>query len=36
MGIRAWRISVKMREIWVEIQKMWGIRMAMQEIKVET
>ena len=29
-------ISVGMREIWVEVQKMLGIRVAMREVKVET
>ena len=35
MGMRVRRTSVGMRGIWVEIQKMWGIRVAVQGIKVE-
>ena len=35
MEMWVWRISVGMWEIWEEIQKMWGIRVAMQGIKVE-
>ena len=29
-------ISVRMSENWVEMQKMWGINLEMQGIKVET
>ena len=36
MGMRVQRISVGMRGIWMEIRKMWVIRMAIQGIKVET
>ena len=36
MGMRVQGISVKMREIWVEVRKMLGIRVAMREVKVET
>ena len=36
MGMRVRKISVGMRGIWVEMRKMWGIRVAMQGIKVET
>ena len=35
MGMRVRRISVGKWGIWVEIRKMWGIRVAMQGIKVE-
>ena len=36
MRMRVQGISVGMREIWVEIRKMWGIRMVMHGINVET
>ena len=36
MGMRVWRVSVGIREIWVEMRKIWGIRLPMQGIKVET
>ena len=36
IGMQARKISVGMRGIWVEIQKMWRIRVEMQGIKVET
>ena len=35
MGMRVRGISETMRRIWVEMQKMWGIRAGMQRIKVE-
>ena len=35
MGMRLRRISMGMWGMWVEIRKMWGIRIAMQRIKVE-
>ena len=35
IGIRMQGISVGMWGIWVEMQKMWGIRVAMKGIKVE-
>ena len=31
-----WEISVVMRRIWVEMQKIWVVRLAMQGIKLET
>ena len=34
--IRVWGISVGMQKIWVEMEKMLGIRVVMQGIKVET
>ena len=36
MRMRVRRISVGMPGIRVEILKMWGIRVVMQEVKVET
>ena len=36
MGMRVQRISVGIWGIWVEIQKIWGIKVVMQGIKVET
>ena len=36
MGMQLQGISVIVRGIWVEMQKMWGIRVTMQEINVET
>ena len=36
MVMRVWRVSVGIREIWVEMRKIWGIRLAIQGIKVET
>ena len=36
MRMRVQGISVGMREIWVEVRKMLGIRVAMREVKVET
>ena len=36
MGMRVRVISAGTRGIWVEIQKMWGISLAMEGIKVET
>ena len=36
MGMRVRGISAGMRAIWVGMQKMWGITVAMQRIKVET
>ena len=36
MEMQLRRISVGMQGIWVELQKMWGIRVAMQGVKVET
>ena len=36
MGMRVWRVSAGIREIWVEMRKIWGIRLAMQGIKVGT
>ena len=36
MRMRVQGISVGMREILVEMQKLFGIRVTMQEIKVET
>ena len=36
MGMQVRRISVGMRGICVEIQKVWGMRVAMKGIKVET
>ena len=36
MGMWVQKISIRIRGIMVEMQKMWRIRMAMQGIKVET
>ena len=36
LGMRLLGISVGMWGIWVEIRKIWGIRVAMQGIEVET
>ena len=36
MEMRLRKISVGLGGIWVKIRKMWGIRVAMQGIKVET
>ena len=36
MKMRVQRISVAMTGIWVEMQKVWGVRVAMQGMKVET
>ena len=36
MVMRVRGISVVMRRIWAEMQKMWGIRVAMQGTKVES
>ena len=36
MGMWVQKISMGMRGIWVEIGKMWGIRIVMQGIKMET
>ena len=36
MGIQVRGISMGMRGIWEEMPKMWGIRIAMQKIKVGT
>ena len=35
MGMRLQRISMGIWGMWVEIRKMWRIRVAMQRIKVE-
>ena len=34
--VRVQRIILGMRGVWVEIRNLWGIKMAMQEIKMET
>ena len=36
MGMWVQKISIRIRGIMVEMQKMWRIRMAMHGIKVET
>ena len=36
MGMWVQKISIRIRGIMVEMQKMWRIRMAMRGIKVET
>ena len=35
MGMWAQRISARMKGVWVDMGRMWGIRVAMQGIKVE-
>ena len=36
MGIRVREISLGLRGIWVKIRKLWGIRVVIQGIQVET
>ena len=36
MGIRVREISLGMRGLWLKIRKLWGIRVVIQGIQVET